>query len=89
MMTEYLEQQKLRAIASAYIEKGEEIAMNSAYGGEYSDRGGVAMVREAQAFLAGLNGRLPEGWQKFAKEIERNEAQERAEYNRLKAKFGE
>jgi hypothetical protein len=83
------DQQYMRKIAGAYIQKGENIALDAAYSGEWSDRGGGAMVREAQAFLAGLDGRLPEGWQKFVSDIESKETHERAEYVRLKAKFGE
>lgn len=83
------DQQYMRKIASAYIQKGENIALDAGYNGEWSDRGGGAMVREARAFLAGLDGRLPEGWREFASDIERKETDERAEYIRLKAKFGE
>lgn len=83
-----MDQQRLRQIASAYIQKGEEIAADAAYGGEMSDRGGGAMVREAQAFIAGLDGRLPEKWRDFVADIDREEERERAEYERLKAKFG-
>lgn len=81
-------QQYLRAIASAYIQKGEDIANDAGYAGEWGDRGGGATVREAQAFLAGLDGRLPESWSNFVEELKREEQHERAEYERLKAKFG-
>jgi hypothetical protein len=84
-----IDQQYMRKIANAYIQKGENIARDAAFAGEWSDRGGGAMVREAQAFLAGLDGRLPESLQKFASYIESKEINERAEYARLKAKFGE
>ena len=83
------QRQYMRKIASAYIQKGENIAMDAAYSGEWSDRGGGALVREAQAFLAGVNGRLPASWREFALEIERKDNHERAEYDRLKAKFRE
>lgn len=82
-------QQYLRAVASAYIQKGEEIALDAGYSGEMHDRGGGAMVREAQAFLAGLDGRLPESWSNFVQDLKHKEQHERAEYERLKAKFGE
>lgn len=84
-----VDQQKLRQIASAYIAEGEQTALDAGYAGEMSDRGGGAMVREARAFLAGLDGRLPENWRSFANKIERKEADDRAEYERLKAKFGD
>lgn len=83
------DQQYMRKIASAYIQKGKDVANDAAYAGEWTDRGGAAMVREAQAFLAGLDGRLPENLQEFASDIDRKETDERAEYMRLKSKFGE
>ena len=84
-----MDQQYLRKIANAYIQKGENIANDAGHAGEWGDRGGGAMVREAQAFLAGLDNRLPYTWDSFVAEIERNEQHERAEYERLKSKFGE
>lgn len=84
-----MDQKSLREIAEAYIQKGEETSNNAAHSGEWSDRGGGAMVREAQAFLAGLDGRLPENWRDFVNEIQRKEEHDRAEYERLKAKFGD
>lgn len=80
-------QRSLRAIANAYIKKGNGIADDAAYSGEMGDRGGGQMVREAQAFLAGLDGRLPEHWEGFVADIRREEQKEREEYQRLKAKF--
>lgn len=88
-MNKIPDKQYLRTIASAYMQKGENIANDAAYGGEWNDRGGGAMVREAQAFLAGLDGQLPQGWSGFVEEIEHKEKQERAEYERLKSKFGD
>ena len=84
-----MDKQSLRQIAIAYMAEGEKTALDAGYAGEMSDRGGGAMAREAQAFLAGLDGRLPENWRRFAGEIERKEAKDRAEYDRLKAKFGD
>lgn len=82
-----MDQQQLRQIAGKYIAKGEEIARNAAYAGEWTDGGGGVMVNEGKAFLAGLDGRLPENWRDFAQDFERERQREWAEYQRLKAKF--
>lgn len=82
-----MKESELRDIAYARMSEGRQIADNAAHGGEMTDRGGGAMISEAEAFIAGLNKTLPSHWQSFVDEKAREEKQERREYERLKAKY--
>lgn len=84
----------LRRSARILFEKGQQAKSDAGYSGEMGDRGGGAMMREAQAFLAGLEKRLPAGRERHLQDAEKEVRQETArrdpewaEYERLKTKF--
>lgn len=77
----------LRKIAAKVIEGGRELRENAAYSGSMHDNGGGARIREAEAFLCGLDRVLPRGWEPYALQVEQMEDPEWHEYQRLRKKF--
>lgn len=81
--------EELRAVAQRVRLRGEELKNDAAHTGGWSDNGGGALIAEADAFDAGLDGRLPDGWEEYAEEYRREKDPEWQEYQRLKKKFKE
>lgn len=82
-------EQELRAVAAVVRREGEQMRDNAAYGGAMNDGGGGALIAQAEAFVAGLSQRLPSGWEKYARQAERQADPEYATYQRLRVKFGD
>lgn len=77
----------LRAIATIVRNDGKSKIHGAAVNGQMGDGGGSALIREADAFEAGLDQRLPESWSEYAAKHAREIDPEYADYLRMKAKF--
>lgn len=77
----------LRDLANERIQYGEKLTQDAGFRGDMSDGGGGVIIRDAQAFLAGLNGEMPLHWGPWYKKRIVDETKERMEYERLKKKF--
>lgn len=84
-----LTEKELRFLAEFVRRRGQQIQQDAAHGGSISDGGGGALINEVNAFLAGLDGRVPASWAVFAKEAGREADPEYQTYLRLKKRFGE
>jgi hypothetical protein len=82
-----LSEAQLREFAHYMIAKGEQTKIDAGYRGDWGDGGGGRDIAEAQAFLAGLDRRLPDDWKAEFKRMRDKEDIEYKEYLRLKAKF--
>jgi hypothetical protein len=74
---------------SSYRKAGVTAQENAAYSGSMHDGGGAKIIAVADAYIAGLNMQVP-FW--LAQQIEgdsNSDKIERAEYERLKAKFND
>ena len=60
---------------------------DAGYGGRMDDGGASALKEQVEYYLAGMNGEIPENWQKYVKEIKILSDPEYANYIRLKQKF--
>ncbi len=70
-----------------YLARAGEIRLNAAYGGQYHDNGASNMVELAEAYLAGINGGIPEWLKPYIKKAEMQKDPEFEAYERLKKKF--
>ncbi len=82
-------EQELRRIAGVVLDRGAQLRENAAYGGHMHDGGGDVLIAQADAFLAGLDRRLPPGWGKYAEQAIREADPDYVEYRRLRTKFGQ
>lgn len=89
MRTASQSEDQLRSIASIVRSAGARRQSDAGYGGRMDDGGGGALIAQADAFLAGLDRRLPSGWESYAAQAEKSVDPEYAELQRLKRKFGE
>lgn len=78
---------EFRAIAAYVRQAGYNAQSDAGYSGAMHDGGGGALIKEADAFVAGLERRLPTGWEKYASEVKKEADPEYAQYMRLKRKF--
>jgi len=78
----------LRRIASLVKADGEERKVAAGFTGSMHDGGGGALIANADAFIAGLERRLPNEWLKYANEAVVEKDPEYATYKRLQKKFG-
>lgn len=76
----------LKGVAD-YRAEGQTAEMNAALSGSMHDGGGGRIKAVADAYIAGLNKQIPDWLAKQIEESEKIDMQERAEYERLKAKF--
>ncbi len=60
---------------------------DAAYGGSMTDGGAEQLRAEADCFLAGIRGTIPERWRKYIDMAEHESDPEYAEYQRLRKKF--
>lgn len=79
---------RLRAVAERLLKKAALAKADAGYSGSWSDGGASRIEAEVACFLAGLDKRLPPGWEAEAKAAEREADPEFAEYRRLQRKFG-
>lgn len=75
-------------MAAIVRREGETMRENAGYGGRMDDGGGGTLIAQAEAFLAGLDRRLPASWQRYAAQATTEADPEYATYRRLRAKFG-
>ena len=61
---------------------------DAGYAGRMDDGGASALKEQVEYYLAGMNGEIPENWQKYVKEIKILSDPEYRDYLRLKEKFG-
>lgn len=81
-------EQELRAVAALVRRDGEKRRENAGHAGRMDDGGGGALIAQAEAFMAGLSRRLPSGWEKYARQVDREADPDYATYQHLRAKFG-
>lgn len=79
--------QHLRKVAALVQQEGAARVQTAGMSGSHHDGGGAALQREVAAFLAGLDRRLPAGWEPFSAQARRETDRDWPEFQRLKAKF--
>lgn len=62
---------------------------DAGYGGRMDDGGSSAMLSSLKMYQDGFNQIVPEGWEKYIKEIEQNKDPEYQEYLELQRKLTE
>lgn len=82
-----MDERDMMAAAASYKAKGQQVTIDAGYGGRMDDAGGGRMVEVAEAFICGLQKRLPPSIEKHAAELAMAEASERDELARLKKKY--
>jgi hypothetical protein len=68
--------------------KAEQIRLNAAYSGSYSDGGAGVLLDQIEFYIAGRDHTFPTKWNQYLKEYNRAHDPEYADYQRLKEKFG-
>ena len=77
----------LRRVAAIVKAEGHKLCNQAAYNGRDYDREGMMLMREADAFICGLDGKLPAQWKHYAEDANIRLDPEYPAYMRLKAKF--
>jgi len=76
-----------RCVIALVRKDAEKRKIDAAYGGEYNDGGASQILRELEAFEAGLRGQIPSQWREFSVLVDREADPEYTEYERLRKKF--
>lgn len=81
------DQAKFRRLERFIKAKAEELRTGAAYAGSWGDNGAGDLLTKLQYWIAGLNGRIPEGFLGYAKEVEQISDPDWEKYQELKKKF--
>ena len=76
-------------VIQKYRADAETKRQNAGYSGMNHDDGASKMLEKADAFLSGWNKSVPCWLEAVILELRQDEEKERAEYERLKKKYGE
>lgn len=76
------------SIISKVLKEAKNLSDISGHNGEKFD-GGEHLRNQATFFSYGIRGILPEGWLKYARQVEQEDTPEYQKYLELKRKFGE
>lgn len=83
------DQAKFQRLERFIRAKAQELRNSAAYGGDWGDKGAGNLLINLQCWIDGLNGRIPEGFLGYAKEIEQTSDPDWKKYQELKKKFEE
>lgn len=84
-----IDHEKLRAIAARALRDAEQRRQSAGYSGALDDGGSGRIKDIVEAFLAGLESRLPESLREYEKLHVRETDPEYPAYLRLQKKFGQ